>query len=241
MAVPSAPRKQSVRVGDSRFDLILELASTTQTLVPAGSTRVGVSDLERVFGGAEVQMAVVAAPDLRYLYVNAAYRAIRPDVPMLGRTYREVFPEAAAAGAEQRLKSVIETSEAWIVEDYPTRLPGREAPAWWQGECVPISVGGQGYPDAALILIWEVTRRHLPEAGPPTRSEASLRIESAKVKLTARMSAYGLDLAQGWYISEEIRETDEGTMWILRPIHLQRLAPESLVERVKFPRFVGSP
>jgi len=231
-----AVRKQSVRVGDSRFDLIIELASDTQTLVPAASMRIGVGDLERVFGHSEVRIAVVAAPDLRYLYVNAAYRQIRPDVPMVGRTYREVFPDAAEAGAEERLKSVIETSETWMVEDYPTWLPDRDVPAWWQGECVPISVLGQGHPDAALILIWDVTERHVPGSGPVAKSEARVRIESAKVKLTARMSAQGLDASLGWHICEEIRETDAGTTWILRPIHMQQVAPASLVERVEFAR-----
>lgn len=241
MPLHSAVRKHSVRVRDSQFDLIIELASDTQALVPASSMRVGVDDLERVFGNAEVQMAVVAAPDLRYLYVNAAYRNIRPEAPMVGRTYAEVFPEAAEAGAEERLKTVIATSETWIVDDYPTWLPNREVPAWWQGECVPISVGGLGYPDAALILIWDVTQRHVPEAGPLAKSETRVRIESAKAKLTARMSARGLDPARGWYISEELRETDEGTVWILRPIHMHQLADPSLVERVAFSRFTASP
>lgn len=237
MALHSAVRTQSVRVRDSQFDLIIELASDTQTLVPASSMRIGLGDLERVFGHSEVQLAVVSAADLRYLYVNAAYRNIRPDMPMVGRTYRHVFPEAAEAGAEARLRSVIESSETWLVDDYPTWLPNREVPAWWQGECVPISVGGLGYPDAALILIWEVTQRHVPDGTAPVKSEARLRVESAKMKLTARMCAYGLDPSLGWHVSEEIRETDEGTMWVLRPIHMQQVAPASLVERVTFPRF----
>lgn len=239
MGLHSAVRKQSVRVRDSQFDLIIELASDTQTLVPTASMRVSVDDLERVFGASEVRMAVVGGPDLRYLYVNAAYRSIRPDAAMVGRTYREVFPEAAEAGAEERLRSVIETSETWIVDDYPTWLPNRTVPAWWQGECVPISVGGLGHPDAALILIWDVTQRHVPDGAAPVMSETRLRIESAKAKLTARMSAAGLDLAHGWHVSEEIRETDEGTMWVLRPIHMQQVAPTSLVERVEFPRFAA--
>jgi hypothetical protein len=69
------------------------------------------------------------------------------------------------------------------------------------------------------------------------KSEARLRIESAKMRLTARMSASGLDPSLGWYISEEIRENDEGTTWILRPLHMQHVAPASLVERVEFPRY----
>jgi hypothetical protein len=230
-------RAQQVRLGRGAFQLLIELASDTQMLVPAPCIRVSADEIEKAFGNSEVRLAVVAAPDLRYVYVNPSYRSIRPDVAMLGRTYREVFPEAAEAGAEQRLKSVIATSETWIVDDYPTWLPNRDVPAWWQGECVPIALDGSGTPDAALILIWDVTQRHVPEFGAPAKSEERTRIDAARVKLTVRMSASGLEIADGWHISEEIRETDEATEWILRPLHLQHVAPPSLVERVAFPRF----
>ena len=87
---------------------------------------------------------------------------------------------------------MIATSETWVVDDYPTWLPNREVPAWWQGECVPIDLKGDGHPDAALILIWDVTQRHVPEFGMPVKSEARMRIDSARAKLTVRMSAFGL-------------------------------------------------
>ena len=235
--IQHAVRAQHVRLRGAQFQLLVELASDTQTLVAAPCIRVSPDDIERHFGNSEVRLAVVAAPDLRYVYVNPAYRSIRPEIPMIGRTYREVFPEAAEAGAEERLKSVIATSETWIVDDYPTWLPNREVPAWWQGECVPIDLQGSGRPDAALILIWDVTQRHVPDFGTPVKSEPRTRIDAARVKLMVRMSASGLETADGWHISEEIRETDEATEWILRPLHLQHVAPASLVERVAFPRF----
>lgn len=232
-----AIRAQHVRLRGAQFQLLIELASDTQTLVPGPCIRVSADEIERAFGNSEVRLAVVAAPELRYVYVNPSYHAIRPEIPMVGRTYREVFPEAADAGAEERLKSVIATSETWLVDDYPTWLPNREVPAWWQGECVPIDLNGSGTADGALILIWDVTQRHVPDFGAPVKSEARTRIDAARVKLMVRMSALGLDVSNGWRISEEIRETDEATEWILRPLHLQHAAPAFLVERVAFPRF----
>jgi hypothetical protein len=238
-SAPRGVRRHALRRGDCAFELLIELAADTQELVPSASIRISVGDLERVFANAEVQVAVVAGSELRYLYVNAAYRAIRPEVPMVGRTYRDVFPEAADAGAEARLRSVIRTSESWIVEDYPTWLPNRPVPAWWQGECVPIDVTGRGHADAALILIWEVTQRHIPDWGPPPPSDARLRIDAAKAKLAARMAEHGLDLADGWSISEEVREADDATLWILRPMHLRQSAPAWLTEQVAFTRSRG--
>jgi len=231
-----AVRTQAVKLAGAPLELMFDLASDAQVQVPTASMRLHVSDLEKVFGDAEVLIAAMSAPDLRYLYVNAGYHGIRAGVPMVGRTYREVFPEAAAAGAEARLHTVIDNRERWIVEDYPTRLPNREVPAWWQGECVPIDVAGTGWPDAVLILLWDVTSRHVPQWGVRARSEESVRIEAGKVKLTARMATLGLTAERGWRISEEIRETDEATWWLLRPIHMRETAPAHLVERVEFAR-----
>ena len=226
----------SVDLGGNPFRLLFELAVDTQTQQASSVFRISTDDVESVFGRSEVQIAIVSGQELRYVYANESYRRIRPGVTMIGRTYRQVFPEAAEAGAEARLQCVIDTSETWIVDDYPTLLPERDFPAWWQGQCVPIEVGSAGRPDAALIILWDVTARHLPGAGPLPKSEGSLRIEAAKAKLTAQMASLGLFASEGWRISEEVRETDTATVWTLRPIHLHLPSPTSVLERVEFRR-----
>lgn len=199
-----------------------------------GTARFSIQGLEQAFDSAEVRAAIVAGRELRYVYVNESYRAIRPDVAMVGSTYREVFPEAAAAGAEANLRATLASGRSWVVEDYPTSLPNRDVPAWWQGECVPIALRGREL-DAVLILIWDVTRRHIPEVGPAVGSREQTRVETARAKLIAQMAAMGLTAADGWRIGEEVQETAEGTVWILRPLHLRADAPP-LEARVLFER-----
>ena len=152
------------RAAVARCELLCQFATVRQGASPLQGARFSIDGLDKAFGGAEVRAALIEGPDLRYAYVNESYRNIRPDVPMVGRTYREVFPEAAAAGAEANLQRVIATDASWIVDDYATPLPNRDVPAWWQGECVPVTLRGER-PDAVLILIWDVTRRHLDGIG----------------------------------------------------------------------------
>jgi len=211
------------RASIARCELICQLAPCGDASGLEGA-RFSIDGLVGVFGDAEVRVAVVAGEELRYVYVNESYRDIRPDVPMVGSTYREVFPEAAAAGAEANLQGVIRTEKSWLVDDYPTPLPNREVPAWWQGECVPLALRGERA-DAVLILIWDVTRRHLPRVGPPVASRELTRVDAARAKLTAQMAALGLTFEGGWRISEEVRETAHGTAWVLRPLHLRETSP----------------
>ncbi len=198
------------------------------------AARVSIQGLERAFDNAEVRAAIVVGRELRYAYVNESYRGIRPEVAMVGSTYRDVFPEAAAAGAEAKLRNVLATGRSWVVEDYATPLPNRDVPAWWQGECVPIALES-GEPDAVLILIWDVTRRHVPEIGGAIPSPEQTWVQTARAKLAARMAGMGLMEADGWQIGEEVVETAEGTVWILRPLHLREDAPP-LEMRVLFKR-----
>jgi hypothetical protein len=51
--------------------------------------------LECVVANAGSCIAVVKGHDLRYTMANSAFQAFVPYVPMVGRTYREVFPEAS--------------------------------------------------------------------------------------------------------------------------------------------------
>lgn len=200
----------------------------------AGSNAFSMRGFDSAFGDAEVRTAIVAGHELRYIYVNESYRQIRTDVPMVGSTYRDVFPEAADAGAEARLRRVIATGKSWIVDDYPTPLPRRDTPAWWQGECVPISLSGDGT-DAVFILLWDVTRRHLPRIGPAAQSREALRVAAARVKLLAKMAQLGWLPGEGWSISETVRETPLGTEWTFRPVHMRHPLP-ALHTKVRFKR-----
>jgi PAS domain S-box-containing protein len=102
-------------------------------------------------------IAVVSGRELRFVLVNPAYQAIAPGTPMLGRTYAEVFPEAAANGAEERFHRVLETGEPWTVARYHAPIRGKPD-ATWEGEVVRLP-GDPGAPPRALVVIRDVTDR----------------------------------------------------------------------------------
>ena len=57
-------------------------------------------------------------------------------------------------------------------------------------------------------------------------SDITVRITRAKADLEARMADLGLSAKDGWRIQEELRDTDTGTRWVFRPVHLRREAPD---------------
>ncbi len=121
-----------------------------------------------------IAIALLRGDKLEYRLVNVSYAAIREGgVGYVGRTYRDVFPEAAELGAEAKLREVIETRTPWTIDGFQTPIPGRIGPTWWQGECVPVASNGNGV-DSVLVVNWEVTERKLAEAATrAVRSEPS--------------------------------------------------------------------
>ncbi len=115
-------------------------------------------------------IAVVKGSELRYTLANPAFHAVAGGVSMVGRTYREVFPEAAREGAEARIRQVLETGEPWEVESYRAPVPGVPNAAW-QGRVVRLPVI-EGEEPSALAAVWDVTARE--------QAEVALRASEAR-------------------------------------------------------------
>ncbi|OFX25737.1 MAG: hypothetical protein A2V77_05475 [Anaeromyxobacter sp. RBG_16_69_14] len=116
--------------------------------------------LECVITSAGACIAVVQGHELRYTLANPAFHAFA-GAPMVGRTYREVFPEAAQAGAEALLQRVLETGEPWKIENYDAPVPG-VADAIWEGQVVRLPAT-EGEEPSALAVVWDVTARRRAE------------------------------------------------------------------------------
>lgn len=57
-------------------------------------------------------------------------------------------------------------------------------------------------------------------------------LRAARDRLIERMAALGLGPEAGWRVKEDLRDTVDGTEWILSPIHLREMSPP-LEERVR--------
>ncbi len=121
--------------------------------------------LQALLDNLPVGVAVYRGPELRFTMVNPAFQAIAPESHMVGRTYRDVFPEGVEAGAEAHLRRVYETGEPWRRERYRAPLPDKPDAAW-TGETV--KVPGADDEDALLLgITWDVTEQ--------ARAEEALR------------------------------------------------------------------
>ncbi|MGE5639196.1 MAG: PAS domain-containing protein [Clostridia bacterium] len=117
--------------------------------------------IARSTSDSRIAIALMKGDRLEYRTVNVSYAAIREGgVQYMGRTYRDVFPEAADAGAEAKLREVIETRQPWKITGFKTAIPGRKGPTWWDGECIPVASNGSGV-DSVLVVNWEVTAQVL--------------------------------------------------------------------------------
>jgi PAS domain S-box-containing protein len=108
-----------------------------------------------LFQNAPLGVAVLAGPDLRYTFVNRAYRALSPDLDPLGKPHREVFPSDPAA---DQLRNVLETGESLSI-----------AEGAWQRTALPLPQNG-GEPSVCVIC----RESSVDPGGDPIRSETGL-------------------------------------------------------------------
>jgi PAS domain-containing protein len=98
--------------------------------------------------------------------VNPAYKAIAPGVPMAGKRFVEVFPDAAPVSIP-RLRRVLETGEPFRAEDYATlisrRLGSAPEPAWFSFTYTRVMDGQTPDTHSILILALETTARKRAE------------------------------------------------------------------------------
>lgn len=147
--------------------------------------------LECVIANAGSCISVVAGRELRFTMANPQFLLTTSTDNVLGRTYREVFPEAAEAGTEARLLQVLETGETWHVEAYPAPVPGNPD-AIWQGSIVRLpEIDGEE--PCLLAVTWEISEiKKVENALRDARNEA----QSANLAKSRFLAAASHDLRQ---------------------------------------------
>ncbi len=129
--------------------------------------------LATLLANAPYGISVHRGRDLVYELVNPAYQSmVGSDIQLVGRAYREVFPEAAAAGVDAKLQQVIETGEPWIVDRFKAPIPGKPA-AIWDGQVVRLPAAGDE--PWILAIVWDVTKQAANEEA-LRESEGRLRL-----------------------------------------------------------------
>lgn len=85
-----------------------------------GSSDVDPQWLRYLFQESPVHVAIVAGPEHRFVAVNTAYQAACGDREIVGRPYREVFPERATLAEE--LDRAYATGERFVGTEIPRRF-----------------------------------------------------------------------------------------------------------------------
>jgi PAS domain S-box-containing protein len=111
---------------------------------------------ENVVTNARVAIAVFKGYDLVFTYANPTYKAVRPDIEMIGKMYHDVFPEAAQLGAEEKMLQVLKTGIPWIIQKYSAPVPGKPD-AVWEGQIVRIEPQPDETEPSLLSVVWDVT------------------------------------------------------------------------------------
>jgi PAS domain S-box-containing protein len=140
-------------------------------------------------------IAVLKGQQLVYTYVNPAYQAIAPDLPMVGRPYREVFPEAAANGAEAALLGVLNTGVPWVLEQYLAPTGNRPNPTF-EGFVTRLAAE-DGKESSVLAIVQEISElvREVRETEATTelaQAEKKLREKSEHLREAERQAEMGI-------------------------------------------------
>ncbi|MHB9131245.1 MAG: PAS domain-containing protein [Armatimonadota bacterium] len=148
--------------------------------------------LEELMMAAPIGIAVVSGPEHRLEYTNPAYQRIpgTDDIPMVGRTLGEVFPDLLAKGVIALTDQVYRTGEAVSFRAFPVNVgPGREE-TYWDVEEIPLK-NEHGLVERLLILTREVTEE--------VQAEEALRASEKRLKRSqeiAHLGSWELDLTQ---------------------------------------------
>jgi two-component system, cell cycle sensor histidine kinase and response regulator CckA len=164
--------------------------------------------LECLIANAGTCIAVVKGRELRYTVANPAFQTVAAGEPMIGRTYREVFPEAAAAGAEAGVQRVLETGEPWVIEAYHTQVPGKPD-AIWQGHVVRLPLAA-GQEPSALVVVWDITEhKHMEDALRQSRDELELRVQERTAQLSQAYEKLQHEMSERERIEEQLRQAQK--------------------------------
>jgi PAS domain-containing protein len=95
------------------------LADAGARLEFTGDVALDRSWISQLFRLAELQIAILGGPDLRYVAVNDAFARAVGGRNIIGRTMREAFPELAGTGHFEIAESVYATGEPYVAHEVP--------------------------------------------------------------------------------------------------------------------------
>lgn len=115
--------------------------------------------LEHLVASAPLAIAVLEGPRHRYALVNARYQALRPDAPLLGRPFAEVWPAPLVEQLLPVFDAVYRTGEPHTALDAPLSVPSADgtSEARYFSRVVSRHEGVAGGAPGVLAVLLETT------------------------------------------------------------------------------------
>ncbi len=144
----------------SARELLARVATHLQLAQLRGAAEGERARLYAVFEQAPVGIAVLRGPDFRYELVNPLFCAMRGRTreQFLGRRFRDVYPELAAAGTLAQYEHILASGEPFRAHDYPAIIDvgnGVEE-RFYDLAAEPLRDAG-GRPDGVVVVVVDTT------------------------------------------------------------------------------------
>jgi PAS domain S-box-containing protein len=186
--------------------------------------------LEAIFAADPGCVAVLLGPDLRFAFVNPAYRFILPDTCTnpLDIPYDQIWEDGNPLAIQDRLREVLETGRPYLLKEVEFHFPDRTARFF--------SLQARRFPWdkelAVLLILWDITERKNAERA--VRSIALFPEQNPHPVL--RFSPQGILLYANPAAEELLPDMHVGRMGIsalVQPVlEVYRLGDDRLIEYV---------
>ena len=133
--------------------MIRDISDRKMGELAQAKNRSQVTFIQSIINHSDMGISSLEGEELRFTWVNDVYQAIVPGVQMVGRTYREVFPDASEA--EKNLLEVLRTGKPWHIGRYKAPIPD-DPDAAWEGTVIRLPLQENEKP-VILGLTWDVT------------------------------------------------------------------------------------
>jgi PAS domain S-box-containing protein len=137
--------------------------------------------LVRIAEDATVGVAIIAAPDWRFIYANPAFRQlVGTDGTLAGHTIAQLFP-SAEEDADDLFCAPLNTGQTLSRRAFPMRLHPGSSDTWWDLDLIPLP-GADGTLTSLMIIGREVTD-HVLARREAEQARAALHASEERLRL----------------------------------------------------------
>jgi two-component system CheB/CheR fusion protein len=142
--------------------ILLSIEDITERVAAGRKEEENRKQLQNIFNNAPAAIALLNGPELRYVLANPIYQKLfdRTEEQLIGKTAREVFPEAEGQGIFELFEGVYQSGKPFIAHEFPATLTneGKAKIGYYDFVAQPIK-NPEGIVTNIMIHAFEVTEQ----------------------------------------------------------------------------------